>query len=113
MPFSGGQERCLRPGTLPVHFVAGLGLAAELAFKNYEQRNQACQTFRQNVLEFLLPLDPVINGDLEYSLPNAFNLSFLGIDSEALMLALKDEIAISNGSACSSPLINQATFLKQ
>ncbi len=100
--FGGGQERGLRPGTLPVHLVAGLGLAAELALKNYEQRNQACQTFRQNILDFLLPLNPVINGDLEYSLPNAVNLSFVGIDSEALMLALKDEIAISNGSACTS-----------
>lgn len=100
--FGGGQERGLRPGTLPVHLVAGLGLAAQLALKNYEQRNQACQTFRQNMLDFLLPLNPVINGDLEYSLPNAINLSFVGIDSEALMLALKDEIAISNGSACTS-----------
>ncbi len=100
--FGGGQERGLRPGTLPVQLVAGLGLTAELALKNYEQRNQACQTSRQNMLDFLPPLNPVINGDLEYSLPNAVNLSFVGIDSEALMLALKDEIAISNGSACTS-----------
>ena len=100
--FGGGQERGLRPGTLPVHLVAGLGLAAELAFENYKKRNQICQTFRQNLLEFLLPLNPVINGDLEYSLPNTINLSFVGIDSEALMLALKDDIAISNGSACTS-----------
>jgi cysteine desulfurase len=100
--FGGGQERGLRPGTLPVHLIAGLGLAAELALKNHKQRDQTCQAFRQNLLDFLLPLNPVINGDLEYSLPNVINLSFVGIDSEALMLALKDEIAISNGSACTS-----------
>lgn len=100
--FGGGQERGLRPGTIPVHLVAGLGLAAELAFQNHEQRNQVCQTFRQNMLEVLLPLNPIINGDLKYCLPNVINLSFAGIDSEALMLALKDEIAISNGSACTS-----------
>lgn len=45
--FGGGQERGLRPGTLPVHLVAGLGLAAKLALKNHDQRNQACQSFRQ------------------------------------------------------------------
>ena len=100
--FGGGQEKGLRPGTLPVHLIAGLGLATELAYENYQQRNQACQNFRQNLLDFLLPLNPVINGDLEYSLLNTINLSFIDIDSEALMLALKDEIAISNGSACTS-----------
>ena len=100
--FGGGQERGLRPGTLPVHLVAGLGLAAELALENYKQRNQACQAFRQNLLDFLLPLDPIINGDLEHTLPNVISLSFNGIDSEALMLALKDHLAISNGSACTS-----------
>lgn len=100
--FGGGQERGIRPGTLPVHLVAGLGLAAELAHQNYAQRNESCQNFRQMMFDFLLPLNPVINGDLEYSLPNVVNLSFVGVDSEALMLALKDEIAISNGSACTS-----------
>ena len=33
---------------------------------------------------------------------HVLNVSFPGVDSEALMLALRDEIAISNGSACSS-----------
>lgn len=100
--FGGGQERGLRPGTLPVHLVAGLGLAAEIAIKNYVQRNEFCLQFRQNLLDSLLSLNPKINGDLRNSLPNAINLSFNGIDSEALMLALKDEVAISNGSACTS-----------
>lgn len=100
--FGGGQERGLRPGTLPVHLVAGLGLAAELALQQHKKRNLDCQLFRQKMLDFLIPLNPVINGDFEYTLPNVINLSFAGIDSEALMLALKDEIAISNGSACTS-----------
>lgn len=95
-------QRRGRPRTLPVHLVAGLGLAAELALENYKQRNQVCLAFRQNLLDFLVPLDTINNGDLEYSLPNVINLSFAGIDSEALMLAFKDEIAISNGSACTS-----------
>ena len=34
--------------------------------------------------------------------PHVLNVSFPGVDSEALMLALRYEMAISNGSACSS-----------
>ncbi len=100
--FGGGQEKGLRPGTLPVHLIAGLGLAAEIAIQNYIQRNELCLQFRQNLLDSLLSLNPKINGDLQNYLPNVINLSFNGIDSEALMLALKDEVAISNGSACTS-----------
>lgn len=108
----GGQEQGLRPGTLPVHLAVGLGLASELAFKNFSQRQSDCKKFRDRLLSELLPLNPVINGDLEMSLPNVVNLSFLGIDSEALMLALKNEIAISNGSACTAHLYKPSHVLK-
>ncbi len=33
---------------------------------------------------------------------HVLNVCFPGVDSEALMLALRDKMAISNGSACSS-----------
>ena len=39
------------------------------------------------------------------------NVSFPGIDSEALMLALRDKIAISNGSACTSSSYNPSHVL--
>ena len=35
-------------------------------------------------------------------MPHAISMSFPGVDSEALMLVLKGQIAISNGSACTS-----------
>lgn len=100
--FGGGQERGLRPGTLPVSLIVGLGIAAELALHNHSQRTEICRAFRQHVLEALSPLEPIFNGDLECSLANTLNISFPGVDSEALMVALRDEIAISNGSACTS-----------
>ncbi len=100
--FGGGQERGLRPGTLPVALVAGLGLASELALREAPQRSAICHAYRKKVLEALAPLEPAFHGDLERSLPHVLNLSFSGLDSEALMLALKDVIAISNGSACTS-----------
>lgn len=43
-----------------------------------------------------------INGDLEFAMPNTLNVSFNGINSEALMLATRQYCAVSNGSACNS-----------
>jgi cysteine desulfurase len=100
--FGGGQERGLRPGTAPVPLIVGLGLAAELAIREAKKRALACERYRHEVLQALLPLRPVINGDQDRVLPHVLNLSFRGLDSEAVMVALKDFIAISNGSACTS-----------
>jgi cysteine desulfurase len=100
--FGGGQERGLRPGTLPVALIAALGEAAELALKDHEKRRQRCAEIRQAALAALSPLNPRLNGREEDSLEHVLNLSFPGLDSEALMVGLKDLIAISNGSACTS-----------
>lgn len=110
--FGGGQERGLRPGTLPVHLIVGLGLAAELAMQETFQRAETCRAFRKSTLEALMPFNPVINGDLERTLPHVLNLSFPGLDSEAVMVALKDQIAISNGSACTSQSYEPSHVLK-
>jgi cysteine desulfurase len=100
--FGGGQERGLRPGTLPVPLIAALGIAAELAGKEWKERAAKCLTFRKELLATLTPFNPVIHGDPERTMPHVLNMSFPGIDSEALMVALKHEVAISNGSACTS-----------
>jgi cysteine desulfurase len=100
--FGGGQERGLRPGTLPVPLIVGLGLAAELGAKDAATRRKACEAYRTCVLKGLAPLEPDINGDQERVLPNTVSLSVPGLDSEAFMLATKGLIAVSNGSACTS-----------
>lgn len=98
----GGQERGLRPGTLPVHLVAGLGLAAELAAGEAAERARTCLAFRGRLLAALHPLHPTLNGDQAHVLPHIINLSFPRLDSEDVMAALAESVAISNGSACSS-----------
>ena len=47
-------------------------------------------------------LEYSINGDLTYGMPNTINVSFKGVNSEALMLATRQFCAVSNGSACNS-----------
>jgi cysteine desulfurase len=100
--YGGGHERGLRPGTLPVPLVAGLGTAARLALRDNAKRTQACMGFKAELLEALAPLGFFLNGDSSRTVPHAVNLSVPGIDAEAAMVALKNIIAISNGSACTS-----------
>ena len=90
----GGQERGLRPGTLPVALIAGLGAAAERAAIETEARRVKCAAVRERALDALRPLGIRIHGGLEVSLPHVLNFSVDGIDSEALMVGLRDLIAI-------------------
>ncbi len=100
--YGGGQERGLRPGTLPVALIAGFGLAAELAQKNHKTRQTACTATKNEALSALKPLKVIIHGEQGRVLPHVLSLSTEGVDSEAVMVALKGVAAISNGSACTS-----------
>lgn len=100
--FGGGQERGLRPGTLPVYLILGLGEAARLAVAENTERRLACERFRQGLLEGLAPLSPQLHGESAKTLSSVVSLSFGSLDSEAIMLAIKRFAAISNGSACTS-----------
>lgn len=100
--YGGGQERGLRPGTLPVPLIVGFGVACDLAVREQGRRSAACQQYRQTVLSALAPLGTVQNGAEEHCVPHVLNVSFPGLDSEAVLIALKDLVAASNGSACTS-----------
>jgi cysteine desulfurase len=100
--YGGGQENGLRPGTLPVALIVGLGKAAELAEKWHTQWNSTNRRIMNSILAQLKDCNYFVNGSIENSVPNCLNIGFPGVDSEALMLALKNDIAISNGSACTS-----------
>lgn len=100
--FGGGQERGLRPGTLPVPLIAGLGKAAEIAIKDHAKRSARNSHFRSSMLDVLTNLGIAINGDPTRSVASTLNFSVPGVDAEAAMVALKDLIAVSNGSACTS-----------
>ena len=100
--YGGGQERGLRPGTLPVALIAALGKASEIAIRDNNKRRQKCLKMRGEAIAALEALNPKLTGDQSRVMAHVLNLSIPGLDSEALMVALKDVIAISNGSACTS-----------
>lgn len=110
--YGGGQERGLRPGTLPVALIASLGTAAEVAVRDSTKRHDVCRKIREKALNALMPLAPRITGDQTLVMNHVLNIAFSGLDSEALIVALKELVAISNGSACTSSSYNPSHVLK-
>lgn len=102
LTYGGGQERGLRPGTLPTALIVAFGIAASVAQRDAAQRAERCAVIRRQALAALEPLGIRAHGDPEHCLPHVLNFSIDGVDSEAMMVAVKDLVAISNGSACTS-----------
>lgn len=102
--YGGGHESGLRPGTLPVALIVGLGKTCEIAGQEYKNRLDQYCLIKEHIMSELnksgVTFD--INGDPQYCMPNTLNVSFPGIDSEALMIATKQYCSVSNGSACTS-----------
>jgi len=99
----GGQERGLRAGTLNVPGIVGLGAACAIARSEMEEEAARTRTLRDRLLAGLRSgVDGVIvNGSLEFRLPNNLHVTFDGVDGESLMIGIGD-IAVSSGSACES-----------
>ncbi len=102
LQFGGGQERTLRPGTLPVPLIVGLGVAARIAGSEYAIRRERAANIKRNVLLGLQDIEHRINGDQTRTQSHVLNVCLPGVDSEALMMSLRNEFAFSNGSACTS-----------
>lgn len=95
----GGQQRGLRPGTLPVGLIVGLGEALSLVDDDAERARQS--HLRDALRERLAALGGVVvNGAADGS-PHVLNLAFAGVQGDALRAALAD-LNVSFGSACSS-----------
>lgn len=110
--FGGGQERGLRPGTQPVGLIVALGEASEVAIKEQAKREKRCRAIKEQAFAALTGAGGKPVGDQTKTLPSTLNIRFPGLDSEALMVALKDLIAISNGSACTSSSYTPSHVLK-
>jgi cysteine desulfurase len=107
----GGHEGGKRSGTLNVAGIAGLGKAAELAQKEMKQDAQRVGSLRDLLETQLLQIEGTrVNGNRENRLYNVSNILFEGCDSDALIIGLND-IAISNGSACTSASIEPSHVL--
>jgi len=102
--FGGGHEGGVRAGTLPVALIAGLGEACAIAEKEYMENLRQYMENKNQIIEILQKsgVNYAINGNQDLCMANTLNVSFLGVDSEALLLSVKQYCSMSNGSACTS-----------
>ena len=108
----GGQEKGLRPGTLNVPAIVGFGKACEICAHEMASDTERLTTLRSRLESELKQIHGVsINGDQANRLPYMTNISFHNIDSSHLLLRLKN-LAVSQGSACSSSMHQPSHVLK-
>ncbi len=124
----GGHERGLRSGTLNVPGIVGFGKAAETCMAEMETEARRLRLLRKRLYEGIVsrvedvslngpPLPEVAEdgslapGGPEERLPGNLNLSFAGVEGEALLMGLRD-VAVSSGSACTSASLRPSHVLK-
>ena len=109
----GGHERGMRSGTLNVPAIVGLGKACELCGAEMASEALRVSSLRDRLEEGLLRIGGTsVNGNREDRLRHTTNISFRGVDGEALLAALGKDIALSSGSACTSASMEPSYVLK-
>ncbi|MEO8306776.1 MAG: cysteine desulfurase family protein [Pseudomonadota bacterium] len=100
--FGGTHERGLRAGTLATHQIAGFGLACQLAAQSRAAESIRVATLRDQLWRGIAALPEVqLNGHPTQRAPGILNVSFPGVEGEALFMALPG-LMLSTGSACNS-----------
>ena len=114
-PVAGGrQERNRRAGTENVPAIAGLGVAARVAQEKLERDAARLTALRDSLEAGILERvpDALVNGTGS-RVPNTTNISFAGVEAEALLIGLDLEgVAVSTGSACSSGTLEPSHVLR-
>jgi len=100
--FGGGQQRRMRPGTLPAHLIAAFGLAAEIAAERMQDDLAHLQALHDRLWAGVSAVSGVMrNGSADYAFPGILNVSVEDIEGESLLLAL-EPLCVATGSACNS-----------
>lgn len=112
--FGGEQERKRRAGTENVASIAGFQEAVKVAQLKRDERVKEYQHYKEILINELKTqeIDFSVNGSLENSLPHVLNLSFPGINVEAMLVHLDlAGVAVSSGSACTAGSIDPSHVL--
>ncbi len=101
--FGGSHENQRRPGTENVPAIAGMAAAVEATLHDYEAEQKREAALRDRLWEIISRAAPDTrqNGETTHRLANTLNVSFPGLSSETLLIALDLEgVCASSGSAC-------------
>jgi hypothetical protein len=105
--WGGGQERGLRPGTLPTHQIVAFGVAAEVACARWREDAQHLEGLVRQFKRAIEGLpgcrfnDPPLGSMDGGRLPGLVSLSLEGVEGESLLAELP-QLALSSGAACDS-----------
>lgn len=103
--YGGGQQRGMRSGTENVPGIAGMALAVEEIYNNFDAKIDYLYALKDRFIKGLSAIEGVrVNGLTKRdSAPHVVSVSIQGIRSEVLLHALEDKgIYVSAGSACAS-----------
>ncbi|ATL49765.1 IscS subfamily cysteine desulfurase [Chitinophaga caeni] len=99
----GGQEKSLRPGTLNVPGIVGMGAACSLCLENMNGEANRLAGLRDRLESALLSIEgSILNGSAQNRLPHVTNIAFQYTPGAALIREASKSIAISTGSACTA-----------
>ena len=103
--FGGNQEKSIRPGTLPIPLIVGLGKASEISRQTMSNESEYILELRNLLIDKIKEKIPdiIINGDLEKRLSGNLNISFPSLKGQSIVTSL-NKIAVSSGSACTSSI---------
>jgi cysteine desulfurase len=109
----GGHESGFRSGTLNVPAIVGFGEACAICSTEMQAEGHRLSALRDRLEQRLTTelTDVHVNGSRQHRLPGNLNLSFPGVDGEALLLGMPD-IALSTGSACTSATVEPSHVLR-
>lgn len=108
----GQQQNGVRSGTLNVPGIIGMAKASEIAAKEMAPEIERIGSLRNKLESALLTLDGTkLNGNKAHRLHTTTNISFSGVSSEQLIVALKN-ISVSSGSACQNVTSRPSHVLK-
>jgi len=110
----GEQMGGRRAGTVNTAFLAGMGLAVELAVDALDFENTEVRRLRDRLEDAVTAIpDTLVLGKREHRTPNTLLVSFKGIEGEAFLWDLNRRgIAASTGSACSSESLEADATLR-
>ncbi len=110
----GDHEDGLRSGTLNVPGVVGMAAAIQLCLAELDEEAERQANLRDVLWANLKQAIPnaTLNGHPQARLPGNLNISFPGVEGEALLMSLKDVVAVSSGSACTSATVAPSHVLR-
>ncbi len=114
LSYGGEQERKRRAGTENIPGVVGFQKAVELSMQNRNERLKLYQSYKQILLQTLTEKNILfsINGDKDHTIPSIINISFDGVNVEAMLTNFDlDGVAASSGSACTAGSVEPSHVL--